>query len=164
MRDAKEAKAAKKYKKKAKAIQLKTQGEILREKAVKRRSQWNSDGVHNSALPDENSAAEANVSSTSSKQKSTKMTRVDASMGAYLELQMLNRKEDNTFLQHQIELKKRKIENEATRWAQEFQLKQAQQALDQKKWNDDVDLRRKEMQLRREELALMRLQFDSQRK
>ncbi|ETP34046.1 hypothetical protein F442_17558 [Phytophthora nicotianae P10297] len=80
---------------------------------------------------------------------------------AYLEQQVMSHHEDNALLEQQLKLMKQKGEDEALRWDREFAFKSKKLELAERKWNDEVELRRQEMQIRREEIVLLRLQLQA---
>ncbi|KAG1683429.1 hypothetical protein DVH05_027492 [Phytophthora capsici] len=175
MRDVKAQKADKKKKKKGKEDRLQTLSEILKEKAVKRRSEREAgaEESNDSTSNDrEGSSAQSGTgwtgterastaSSTSNRKERRASKSHDESLTAYLENQVLNRQEDNALQKDQLDLMKRKRDDDKDQWEREFQFRKSKHKLDEKKWNDEIELRQQEMQIRRDEINLMRLQFQA---
>ncbi|ETI37509.1 hypothetical protein F443_16471 [Phytophthora nicotianae P1569] len=107
-------------------------------------------------------SSSGNYSGTSNRKNSkTAKAAQDGSLAAYLEQQVMSHHEDNALLEQQLKLMKQKGEDEALRWDREFAFKSKKLELAERKWNDEVELRRQEMQIRREEIVLLRLQLQA---
>ncbi|KAE8907369.1 hypothetical protein PF005_g7669 [Phytophthora fragariae] len=169
IRDVEEEKKKKNKKKKDKAAALQTQGEILRDQAVKRRSERDN-AATGEAESDEGAEDCSDTGDTSRRapppaQGTTKPIANSAGiMGAFMEFQSQNRDDNKQFQRKQLELLESKSSAEASKWEQEFSFKKKQQMIDQTRWKDELQLRREEMQLRRDELQLLRDQFETQQR
>ncbi|EGZ08564.1 hypothetical protein PHYSODRAFT_340307 [Phytophthora sojae] len=169
IRDVEEEKKKKNKKKKDKAAALQTQGEILRDQAVKRRSERDN-AATGEAESDEGAEDCSDTGDTSRHapppaQGTTKPIANSAGiMGAFMVFQSQNRADNKQFQRKQLELLENKSSAEASRWEQEFSFKKKQQMIGQTRWKDELKLRREEMQLRRDELQLLRDQFEAQQR
>ncbi|ETO66296.1 hypothetical protein F444_16438 [Phytophthora nicotianae P1976] len=147
IRDVKAMKTDEKQKKKDKEDILQTQGAILRELAVKRRSKRDAateeSKQDSSSAPSTESAivsgstrdsSSGNYSGTSNRKNSkTAKAAQDGSLAAYLEQQVMSHHEDNALLEQQLKLMKQKGEEEALRWDREFAFKSKKLELAERK-------------------------------
>ncbi|KAE9311455.1 hypothetical protein PF008_g20202 [Phytophthora fragariae] len=157
MRDVEEEKKKKKDKKKEKATALQTQGEILRDQAVTRRSER---GVAATEASEDSTDTGGRTSGAkkphTETQGSTRSVLNSAGMiGAFMDFQNENRESNRQFQSEQIEVLKSKASADASRWEQEFAFKKKQEMINENRWKEEVLLRRKEMELRKAELQLL---------
>ncbi|CAK4071881.1 unnamed protein product, partial [Aphanomyces euteiches] len=168
IKDGKATKHAKKDEKKAKADRLETLGEKFRDEACRRPSKRMKQNIDSdeSASEDLNghSKSKANndkpVNSGKTLPVTLTTTQVNSAIAEYLEYQMRTHEEMQKVKQKEIELEAHKAAKEEDRWHRDFELRQAQIDLADRKGAAEVALRREEMQLRREELKLLNLQME----
>ncbi|KAE9002056.1 hypothetical protein PR003_g11538 [Phytophthora rubi] len=129
MRDVEEEK--KKKKKKEKATALQTQGEILRDQAVTRRSERGDAATE--ASEDSTDTGErtsgANKPHTETKGSARSMLNSAGMIGAFMDFQNENRESNRQFQSEQIEVLKSRASADASRWEQEFAFKKKQEMI-----------------------------------
>ncbi|KAE9340999.1 hypothetical protein PF008_g10846 [Phytophthora fragariae] len=166
MRDVEVEKKKKKDRKKEKATALQTQGGILRDQAVTRRSERGDAATEASEDSTDTGerTSDANKPHTETQGSTTSMLNSAGMIGAFMDFQNENRESNRQFQSEQIEVLKYKASADASRWEQEFAFKKKQEMINENRWKEEELLRREEMELRKAELQLLRDQFEAQQR
>ncbi|KAJ0391835.1 hypothetical protein ATCC90586_011254 [Pythium insidiosum] len=188
IKDARDAKEAKKGDKKAKADRLESYGEVLREQGRKRQcrrlsdegiAQKNGDPSVHAVVDDSSSGLNADTTSGDACDKQPELRKateraggrptrvsslsnaqVNAAIAEFLDERARSRDDVNAQYDRELRFKKAKANREAARWEREHDLRMEEARATAQRWAEEAQLRREEMQLRREELELMRRQAD----
>ncbi|RLN54028.1 hypothetical protein BBJ28_00024070 [Nothophytophthora sp. Chile5] len=170
-----------------KADRLLSYGEILRNQVTKRRCQWPATPPANAAAtPDDTTTekaaptgeaqstpAAATPTSTDVPVPQTRQLvrtsgkssgNQNATISSYFEFQMQYREEEKAQQARMLQIKRAKLKRATSRWTEELEFKKAKAAAEETKWVEEMAIRRDELELRKQELALLKLQIELQAK
>ncbi|POM78339.1 Hypothetical protein PHPALM_4140 [Phytophthora palmivora] len=165
-----EAKEKKKAGLHAKSNRLGSDGERLREQALRRRNQRGT-SVQSGKVPSDSSDADETSELSSDIASSTRSSgyqaggglttaHVNAETVEFIAKQSKRHEDEYQLLRDDLSFKQTKAKLEEACWKEEFEFRKREAEANTKKWSEEVDIRRSDMEMGREKLELRKYQLN----